>query len=180
VSLFSAAPIGIFGGAVFTSFLLAASLADLRSRRIPNQLAGALAVVGIAHALVVLPPLVAIRFALGGGAVGLALWLPFWALKVLGAGDVKLAAAAGTWLGIAGVLEASLWAAAMGGVLAFWALARHGGVAAGVTRFGVWMLATRVTRTIVPELTPKERRIPYGVAIALGAAVAAWFPGLIL
>jgi prepilin peptidase CpaA len=138
-----------------------------------------LALMGIVHALVLLPPFVALRLALGGGALGLALWLPFWALKVLGAGDVKLAAAAGTWLGIAGVLEASLLAAAVGGVLAFWALARHGGVAAGMTRFGVWMMASRVTRTIVPELTPKERRIPYGLALAMGAAAAAWFPGLI-
>lgn len=139
-----------------------------------------LALVGVAHALVVLPPLLALRFALGGGALGLALWLPFWALKVLGAGDVKLAAAAGTWLGIAGVLEASLLGAAVGGVLAFWALARHGGVVAGVTRFGVWMMASRVTRTIVPELTPQQHRIPYGLALAVGAAAAAWFPGVIL
>lgn len=167
-------------GAVFTAFLLAASLADLRSRRIPNHLVGVLAIVGIAYALLVLPPPFALRFALGGGALGLALWLPFWVLKVLGAGDVKLAAAAGTWLGIAGVLEASLLAAAAGGVLALWALARHGGVTAGARRFGVWMMASRVMRTIVPEFTPKEHRIPYGLAIAVGAAVTAWFPGLIL
>jgi Flp pilus assembly protein protease CpaA len=31
---------------------------------------------------------------------------------------------------------------------------------------------------VVPELTPEERRIPYGLAIAAGAAAAAWVPGM--
>jgi hypothetical protein len=77
------------------------------------------------------------------------------------------------------VVEASLIGAAVGGVLAFWALARQGGMAAGVARFGAWMIASRAARAIGPELTPQERRIPYGIAIAAGAAVAAWVPGLI-
>jgi prepilin peptidase CpaA len=169
----------LLAGAVFTFLLAGACVSDLRSRRIPNVIVSALALSGIGYAFVMMTPQAALVHALGGSAVGLALWLPFWLVRVLGAGDVKLVAATGAWLGVAGVVEASLLGAAAGGVLAMWALTRHDGVAAGARRFGTWMLALRITRTVLPELTPKERRLPYGLAIGAGAAVAAWFPGLI-
>jgi prepilin peptidase CpaA len=100
-------------------------------------------------------------------------------MGVLGAGDVKLAAASGAWLGVSGVVEASLIAAVVGGLLAAWALARKGGITAGAARFGAWLFASRVTNRLAPELTPREQRVPYGVAIAAGAALVAWVPGLI-
>ncbi len=176
---FGEAPLGLLAGTAFTLLLASACACDLRSRRIPNRLVAILAVVGVFYAFATTPPSIAITHVVSGGAIGLALWLPFWGMRVLGAGDVKLAAAAGVWLGSAGVLEASLLAAAAGGVLAFWALARHGGAAAGVARFGAWLIASRAAGAIGPELTPKERRVPYGLAIAAGALAAAWFPGLI-
>ena len=166
-------------GAVFTLLLVGACVTDLRSRRIPNGLVLALVLGGIGYSMATMAPLAALGYALGGGVVGLALWLPFWLMRVLGAGDVKLAAASGTWLGIAGILEASLLAAVVGGLLAVWALSRQGGLSAAVTRFGGWMLASRAAGAIAPEVTPKERRIPYGLAIAAGSAAAAWVPGLI-
>jgi prepilin peptidase CpaA len=176
---FGEAPLGLLAGAAFTLLLASACAFDLRSRRIPNRLVATLAGAGAVYALATLSPSAAASHVFGGGAVGLALWLPFWWMHVLGAGDVKLAGAVGVWLGAAGVVEASLIGAAVGGVLAFWALARHGGVAAGAARFGAWMMASRAAGAIGPELTPKERRIPYGLAIATGAAAAAWVPGLI-
>ncbi len=169
----------MLAGAAFTLLLVGACVSDLRSRRIPNVIVAALALGGIGYAFAMMTPQAALVHALGGSAVGLALWLPFWLLRVLGAGDVKLVAASGAWLGVTGVVEASLLGAAAGGILAIWALTRHDGVAAGATRFGTWMLASRVTGRVLPELTPKERRVPYGLAIGAGAAVAAWFPGLI-
>lgn len=176
---FAATPIGVVAGAIFMLLLVAVSISDVRSRRIPNRLVAALGVAGTIYALVVMPPLSALRHSLGGGATALAVWLPFWLARVLGAGDVKLAAASGTWLGAVGVVEASLLAAVVGGVLALWALARHGGVGAGMTRLGAWMLASRASRRVAPEFTPREQRVPYGLAIAAGAAAAAWVPGLI-
>ena len=176
---FGGAPLGLLAGTAFTLLLASACAFDLRVRRIPNRLVATLGGAGVLYVFATMPATTAVLHVLGGGAVGLLLWLPFWWLGVLGAGDVKLAAAAGVWLGSAGVVEASLIGAAVGGVLAFWALARQGGIAAGAARFGVWLLTSRTTGTIAPELTPKERRIPYGLAIAAGAAVAAWVPGLI-
>ena len=177
--LFGGAPLGLLAGTAFTLLLASACAFDLRVRRIPNRLVAALAVTGVLYVFATLPAMTAVLHVLGGGTVGLLLWLPFWWLGVLGAGDVNNPAPAGVWLGSAGVVEASLIGAAVGGVLAFWALARQGGVAAGAARFGVWILTSRTTGTIAPELTPKERRIPYGLAIAAGAVAAAWVPGLI-
>jgi prepilin peptidase CpaA len=164
---------------LFTLLLVIACVSDVRTRRIPNSLVVMLALGGLVYALAIMSPLAALGRALAGSAVGLALWLPFWLARVLGAGDVKLAAASGAWLGVAGIVEASLLAAVAGGVLAVWALARSGGLSAAARRFGAWMIASRVTGKLAPEVTPKERRVPYGVAIAAGAAVAAWLPGLI-
>lgn len=179
MSGFGATMGGILAGAAFTLLLAGACVSDLRSRRIPNGIVAGLLLGGIAYAFVTMTPRAALGHALGGSAVGLGLWLPFWWARVLGAGDVKLAAATGAWLGVAGVVAASLLGAVVGGGLALWALARHGGLGAGVTRFGAWMVASRATGALMPELTPRERRIPYGVAIAAGAAAAAWIPRLI-
>lgn len=176
---FAATPAGTLAGAAFTFLLAVACVSDLRSRRIPNSLVLTLALAGVIHALSTMEPLTAIGFAGSGMAIGLALWMPFWAARVLGAGDVKLAGAVGAWLGIAGVVEASLLAALAGGVLAVLALVRGDGVVAGMSRFGVWMLASRVRRGVAPEFTPVERRLPYGLAIAAGAMTAAWLPGLL-
>jgi prepilin peptidase CpaA len=174
-----AAALAPFANVVLTVLLAAASVSDLRSRRIPNGVVAALALGGIAFALAAMPWRVGLERALGGTAVGLLLWLPFWLAGVLGAGDVKLAGAAGAWLGVAGVVEASLVGAAVGGVLALWTLVRHGGLRMAAVRFGIWLVAARTTRSLVPELTPREHRLPYGLAIAAGAALVAWVPGLI-
>jgi prepilin peptidase CpaA len=176
---FAGTPLGLLAGTAFTLLLASACAFDLRVRRIPNRLVAIIGVAGALFAFATMPPWSGVQHVLGGAGVGLALWLPFWLMRVLGAGDVKLAASAGIWLGVSGVIEASLVAAACGGVLALWALSRQGGVAVGVARFGAWMIASRAARKIGPELTPQERRIPYGLAIAAGAAVVAWMPGLI-
>jgi prepilin peptidase CpaA len=176
---FGTSPLHVVAAATFTLLLLWACARDLRTRRIPNNVVASLAISGIGYAFATMSPLAAVEHALGGAAVGLAVWLPFWMARMLGAGDVKLAAASGAWLGAAGVVEASLLGAVGGGLLALWALARHEGLAAGATRFAGWMLASRVMGRVAPELTPRERRVPYGLAIAAGAAVAAWVPGVI-
>jgi prepilin peptidase CpaA len=169
----------VLAAVTFTLLLVGACVSDVRTRRIPNVIVAVVFVGGLVYALVAMRPVAAIELVAGGSAVGLALWIPFWLMGVLGAGDVKLAAASGAWLGATGMVEASLMAAAAGGVLAVWALVRHGGLAAGALRFGTWLLASRATASLAPELTPRERRVPYGLAIAAGAVVAAWVPGLI-
>jgi prepilin peptidase CpaA len=179
VSHIGTVSVDMVAAVAFTLLLAGACVSDVRARRIPNVIVAAVFLGGLGYAFAVLSPGAALGRVLSGSAVGLALWLPFWLIGVLGAGDVKLAAASGAWLGAAGTVEASLLAAVAGGLLAVWALVRQGGITAAAARFGAWLLASRATSTLAPELTPRERRVPYGLAIAAGAVVAIWVPGLI-
>src|SRR4051812_43357504 len=98
MSEFLTSPSAIVGGACFTAILLAVSISDIRSRRIPNQAIVGLAALGVVYSVAVLSLGPGLARAGLGMLVGFALWIPFYALRMLGAGDVKLFAAAGCWL----------------------------------------------------------------------------------
>ena len=99
-----------------------ACLWDLWTRRIPNLLTFGAA---LAAALWFLATggLAAGAWALCGWCVGLLLFLPFYLLGGMGAGDVKLMAAVGAWLGPVLVFWSGVYGAIAGGVLAD--LVRH-------------------------------------------------------
>ena len=60
--------------------------------------------------------------ALSGLALGFSIWIMFHVAGGMGAGDVKLFAAAAAWLGPGGAWRAALVAALAGGVLSLGAL----------------------------------------------------------
>jgi Flp pilus assembly protein protease CpaA len=97
---------------------------------------------------------------------------------------VKFFAAASAWLGPRLALDAALVSAALGGALALLWLLRRGtwGSTAMPERSGIG-LAPRGDSPGAggDELDARERTImlPYGVAMAAGLAVTAWFPHLI-
>lgn len=113
-------------------FFLCALLAlavwhDVRSRRIPNRLVFLGALAGLAlHT--VLPagaglfnePFGGLGFltSLAGLGVGLAILLPMYVLRAMGAGDVKLMAMVGAFLGPQAVIGAALLSLLAGGLLA--------------------------------------------------------------
>src|SRR5205807_3290801 len=57
-------------------------------------------------------------YALAGAATGFAVFLIFYLLGGMGGGDVKLMAGFGALLGTSRLLEAALWTAGVGGVMA--------------------------------------------------------------
>ena len=77
---------------------IVAAVWDLKSRRIPNFLTfgGALAAI-LVHGYV--EGLSGAGWSVAGWLVGAAFFMPFFALGGMGAGDVKLLAALGAWLG---------------------------------------------------------------------------------
>lgn len=82
----------------FSLFWLAALWTDVKERKIPNGLTGSFAVVGIGlHGVRV--GWEGIPAAFIGMGIGLAITLPFYLCRVVGAGDVKLFLAAGAWTG---------------------------------------------------------------------------------
>jgi prepilin peptidase CpaA len=175
-ALFAESSGALFAGALFTVLLVAVVCSDIAARRVPNRLVGALIVVGLAAAATVLREPVGLPGAAAGFGLALAVWLPFWLMGVLGAGDVKLAAAIGVWLGPAGVVQASVLAALAGGVLAAGVLARRHRLAPLAVSIALWVGALRRGRLTKPLVSSSTEVLPYGVALAVGAALTGWLP----
>jgi len=166
------------------TLVLGAVVCDLRTRRIPNTLVGVGIALGFLFQIVALMggdhfvnPIGASSFgsALLGGLIGLGLFLPFYALRTMGAGDVKLLAMVGVWLGPQHVVWATLWTMVAGGLLAL-AVA----LGTGVLRPVLSNLHTMIVTSLMHARTagslgvtaPAETtgRLPYAVAIACGTA----------
>jgi prepilin peptidase CpaA len=165
-------------GVVYTTILLVAAVEDVRTRRIPNRIVAILAVLGIVFTVSQHPVLPGFARAGGGLMVALLFWLPFYALGWLGAGDVKLYAAAGAWLGPMRALDGALIAALSGALLSLiWMMKSHG-VQESMRTLG---MAAGTPQVLAPGPGNPAKRspMPYGIAIAVGAACAGWMPKLL-
>jgi prepilin peptidase CpaA len=96
---------------------LTAAVCDLRTRRIPNLLTfGGTATALAFHAFVGGPA--GLSMCLAGWVLGIALFFPFFAMRGLGGGDVKLLGALGAWLGPFPVLYIGFYSTLAGGIFA--------------------------------------------------------------
>jgi prepilin peptidase CpaA len=167
----------------FTILMIAAAVSDVRARRIANAIVITILSIGTVFALASMGPKRGLASALEGALVGLALWTPMWALKKLGAGDVKFFAASSVWIGPSLALKASFLAAAFGGVLALvWLLlgARRPRPNALLGRRAQLATVENVDLENVGSREPAEMTmLPYGVAMAAGLTLTAWFPHLL-
>lgn len=156
---------------------LAACVTDLRSRRIPNVLTfGAAAAALLAHG--VMTGWHGATTALYGYLVGLALFLPFFLLGGMGAGDVKLVAAIGAWLGPVQAVWVVLLTSIAGGVLAIAVALAHGYLltACGNLRNLLWHWALVGPRPVagLDLQSHTGPRLAYAVPIFAGTAAAIW------
>jgi prepilin peptidase CpaA len=162
---------------VALSLSLIACATDLRSRRIPNVLTFGGAAAGIVFHLIAGGPAGAGTAALGWLA-GCALFFVPFALGGMGAGDVKLIAALGAWLGPADTLWLALYTGVAGGVLALVVACARGYLMKALRN--IWMLLSywRVVGVRpLDELTLAHSHAPrlaYGVAILAGTMVTVW------
>lgn len=150
---------------------------DLRTRRLPNLLTLGSAVAALLYAVSTVGLGGAVA-SISGWAAGLALFLPLFALGGLGAGDVKLLAAFGAWLGPMAALWTALYASMAGGVMALVVALATGYL--GQALRNVSFLVT-FWRTVgvkpLPELTLQSARgprLPYALAITAGAVAVLW------
>jgi prepilin peptidase CpaA len=150
---------------------LAATIIDLRTRRIPNTLTAAMAGIGIGLAASGLSGM-SVWASMAGFALGLALMLPGHALGATGAGDVKFMAAVGAIVGVPMVLSAFLFTAVAGGVLALAVAVRRRRLAATLAGTGRLIAAPASVRGEIRQAAPVSR-FAYGPAIAIGSVMAA-------
>jgi len=175
MSGFADSPFSLLGGVCFSIALMAASVWDIRSRRIPNALVLPFALLGMAYSAIMMSPAVGLPRALLGLALGFGLWIPFYALRMLGAGDVKLFAAASCWLAYPQILGAAFASALAGGVLSLIGLVMAHGL--GLTTFRIAHLARHPRMLATPLPVPAGRKtLPYGLAMTVGLLIAAWAP----
>jgi prepilin peptidase CpaA len=159
--------------------LLWAVVVDVQKRRIPNVILVAIALSGILVSMMLDTAVPGMLRALAGFGVGLALWLPGWLMRMMGAGDVKLFASVGAWLGPLGVFEVSIMAAVVGGILAVgWMFVKRGRAGAGDT---LWLAAIQ-PRTLLRSRghEPPQQLLPYSVAVSVAVLVEMLFPNLLL
>jgi prepilin peptidase CpaA len=156
--------------ATLVAGVIVATIVDIRTRRIPNQLTAAMAAIGLGLAGAGISGLT-VWAALAGLALGLAVMLPGHLLGATGAGDVKLMAAAGALLGPALVLSAFIFAALAGGVLAVAVSMQRQRLVA--TLAGTGRLVTGAAGRDAIRSADASRRFAYGPAIAIGCVLAA-------
>lgn len=156
---------------------------DLRARRIPNRLVLtglALAVAGHGVLLALgTAPLAGPGLAapLLGALAGLAALLPLYLLRACGAGDAKLMAMAGAFIGAERMLTALPATLVAGGLLALVVM-----LARGITRQTLANTRFMLTHWLVKlqsgggarldPLATTAARLPYAVAIATGTVIA--------
>ena len=155
---------------ILTVAAAAASIIDLRTRRVPNALTLAIAVSGAAVAATGFGP-VSLPAALAGALVGLVLMLPGHLLGKTGAGDVKLLAAFGTLLGPGATVMAFLFSAIAGGILAIVVAIQRGRLAETCAATGRLVMTAGAHATAVESAT-RNNRFAYAPAIAIGAVLA--------
>jgi prepilin peptidase CpaA len=148
-----------------------AAAIDLRTGRIPNPLTATVAAAGLGLSVLGLTGQ-STAGALAGAVIGFTVMLPGFIFGGTGAGDVKLLAALGTWLGPAGVVMAFLYSAIAGGVLAVAHAIRRRRLATTLGRTARLMAAQAGVKHEIDAAAPASR-FAYGPALAVGAILAA-------
>ena len=162
---------------IFLFLILGTAIAsDLRWRTIPNWLTTSSILVGLGFHTV-MNQFEGFVFSLEGAAVGLGLFVILYVCGWMGAGDVKLFAAVGSFLGPAQTISAAIAIALVGGLLALVVLGFH----QGWRRMGLWLwshVQVMVLTRSVQALTPVQGaapKVPYAVAIGLGTIGSYWW-----
>jgi prepilin peptidase CpaA len=163
---------GHFPDFVLLGVLTCAVWTDMRRRRIPNPLI----LIGLVMALALAVAVGGVRgglAALGGGLIGLLVFLPFFALRLVGAGDTKLFAVVGVFTGAGALLPITLFTCIAGGVLGIFVLVRDRSLRTMWSNLKLvlntgWM-SLMGSGVALGDLELKSAaRLPYAVAILAG------------
>jgi prepilin peptidase CpaA len=149
-----------------------AAVNDLTTRLIPNRLLLAgLACALLLHALSAAPG-AALLSALGGMAVGLAMFLPFYVVRGMAAGDVKMMAVVGAFSGPNDAIQIAVLTWCVGGVMALVLVLLRGRLQLALGNIGRLVLAALSPRArAATAASHSSGSLPYGVAIAVGTVM---------
>lgn len=178
----STIPIGVTW--LVSAVLVEAAIIDGQKLKVPNWLTFHLILGGLGYAAWT-GGWTGLGWSAGGAAVGLALLLPLYAIGGMGAGDVKLLAGVGAWMGPAVTVEAFILSALVGGLMALAMVARAGTWKEHVGMFfkiGDDILKKRNPAVLAREAAERKPRmmlLPYAIPLAVGSIVSFAHGGLL-
>jgi prepilin peptidase CpaA len=160
------------------TIVLVAAVFDIRYRRIPNWLCGIGLVLGVAlNSFLGAPNGFGVWFSLKGLALGFCAYFLLYAIRAMGAGDVKLMAAVGAILGWRDWIAVFILTALIGGVAAIGlALSRK---RLGKTLWNVGFILSELKsgrpaylgKEELDVKSPKAVGLPHGALIAAASVV---------
>jgi prepilin peptidase CpaA len=156
--------------AALVAGLVTASVIDVRTRRIPNELTAVMAGLGVGLSAAGASG-IPLGASVAGIALGLGLMLPGYLLGATGAGDVKLMASVGAILGPGLVLSAFLFTGLAGGLLALAVAVRRRRLATTIAAAGRLIAISDAKHHV--RSASSAQRFAYGPAIAIGGVLAA-------
>lgn len=161
---------------VLLVMLFLASAFDVRQRKIPNRLLAVGLLVSLALHLASGRPSNLLTIYLAGFGVGLVMFLPLYLMRGMAAGDVKLMATVGAFIGPGLAFQASLATYCAGGLLALGIVLCKKRGRAAFANVGT-ILHPMLMRMQGAQLAPNEAPVrsvggmPYAVAITAGTCV---------
>ncbi len=170
---FSAVLLDAWQVKLVSALLVVAAFIDGWKLKVPNWLTFPLILGGWAHGLAV-GGLAGLGHSLVGTAVGLGLLLPAYAIGGMGAGDVKLLAGVGAWVGATVTFYAFCVSAVVGGVLALGLIAWRGGWRRSYATMGVIVNELMTVRqpsqlaALAGQRKSSMLLLPYGIPLAIG------------
>jgi prepilin peptidase CpaA len=173
---------------VVTITLIVAAVIDGLQLKVPNWITFPMIVSGWIY-MTLLSPYAGwegLMYSLAGTVVGLAVLLPAYAIGGMGAGDVKLMAGVGAWVGATVTLWAFALSAIIGGVIAVIMVVIGKGWNKHHGQF--WMICNEILTvkdpdklaTIAAERKPTMMLLPYGIPIAIGTIAYFACTGMLL
>jgi prepilin peptidase CpaA len=164
--------------------LIVAAYLDGTRLRVPNWITFPLVLSGLAWNSWIAgwDGLVASLF---GISVGLACLLPLYSVGGIGAGDVKLLAGVGAWLGVSITFWAFCTSAVVGAVMAVWMVWRRNSFihhyANTLAIVAEWMQISdpRELSRLAAERTPRMLLLPYAIPICIGSIAYFFYSGIV-
>lgn len=160
---------------ILIALVALATAFDVREHRIPNWLIATGILIAIPyHALA--PSGQGAIFSLLGLLAGVSTLLPLYALRTMGAGDVKLMGMVGAYLGTAATINAALTTLIAGGVLAIVASVYKRRLPQLVSNLHIMLIQRHIRQMVGPAANslpppPSVGKLPYAVAIAAGTGI---------
>jgi prepilin peptidase CpaA len=174
--------IDLFSFILVVFILFTAVIMDLRWQKIPNWLTFPAMTSGVVYSII-LYGLKGLLFSILGLILGMGFFLIPYLIGGMGAGDVKLMGALGTFLGAENVFWACIFSFVFGGFYGICHLIYKRKTKSYLRRYGVMVktfFSTGNLSYLSPSIEEKSQKISYGVAIAGGTILSIfWKSGII-